>query len=695
MDKIADFSDFKPSNDIESEEFPYFVNVEDISIKEIKQLRNKLEQLNRELNEQTAIVEEQTGDDKKDAIKIYNQILKKIEQQVDRINLDLERVNEPYFGKIQISRHHTSKLPAGEMTAYIGKFAYFDKNSQKVLVTDWRAPIANVYYMNSGPTKGVEFKSPIGILSGDLNQKRQFDISIGRIHHIYDAKSGNVSADEFLLSQLNKKMGKKLSEIVATIQNQQNEIIRANINQPIIMQGVAGSGKTTIVLHRLAYLFYTFPKEIQPERSLIIVPNQLFLDYISDVLPSLGIRNVQANTYIFWAKRILGWGDKFNLSSLPNDLSVKLTKGSEQFIENLKKFFAEYESQLLKNLPFSESDAVAKRYNELKANHSEIYLKERLDLALEGTYLSQQVNRKLKNTSLQVSDATKQRIAQFLKEATDIREIYFKFINDARFNSAKVQKYTQKTFRRFEFKQEDLAPLVWLHFQLNGTGDSLNDYTVVDEAQDMNPFEIYTLFLASRKGNLLLAGDLAQAINPPFAIASWNDVQKIFSEKGLYFQLNRSYRSTIEIISYANAILKGYFPTDYTLPEAVLRHGEEVEEVLGFKGLTQLINSEFEKGVASVALICKDEAHCMETRTKLELNHIKLKKPIFDFSQSNYQTGIHLIPVNKAKGLEFDTVILVDKNRYNLEEALDARLFYVASTRALHRLYILKNDNQG
>lgn len=354
IDKVADFTNVVKDSQLLIEEYPHLEKIVDLSASNVNIKILQLQRLEKELEDQIAIIENETGDDKKDAVKIYNQILKKIYQVIDRANRELEIIDNPYFGKIVIDRKAHERFPAKQMTTYIGKFAVFNTETREVLVTDWRAPVANVYYTNSGPTKNISFNSPIGTLHGDLLQKRQFEVQAGRIKHIYDAKSGNVSADEFLLAQLNRRIGKKLSEIVATIQEQQNEIIRDSINQPVILQGVAGSGKTTIVLHRLAYLFFTYPEEVDTSKSLIVAPNRMFLEYISNVLPSLGIKGVESNTYIFWAKGILGFSKEKTLSNVQEDLDIKKYKGSYEFILSLKNFFSDFEKQVLELIPFQK-----------------------------------------------------------------------------------------------------------------------------------------------------------------------------------------------------------------------------------------------------------------------------------------------------------------------------------------------------
>lgn len=685
IDEIYDFTSVQSTNDVEKEENAYLKNVEQLNINYVRKLLDRLKNTEKEIEDQVALIEDQTGDDKSEAVKVYNQLIKRAFSIVDQINRELYIVDSPYFGKIVIDRNQTEKYPSAEITSYIGKFALFDPDSKKVLITDWRAPIANLYYTNSGPKKGIKFNTPVGEFTGDLKSKRQFDISGGRIKNLYDAKSGNVSADEFLLSHLSKRLGKKLTDIVATIQDEQNSIIRSDIDTPIILQGVAGSGKTTIMLHRLAYIFYTFPEKVHPDKSLIIAPNKVFLEYISNVLPSLGITGVESNTFIFWAKKILNIPDKQTVYTDSNTPHFRGIKGSIEYINSLEQFFNKYEEEILENLPFSEYDAVKRKYYELKARNKDIFVNERISLAIEYAYFASNIGRK------SVSDTTKEKIDNYIKNKLEIKNIYLEFLKSLEDNQ--LYASTLSTMKKRMFSQEDLPALVWLYFKLNGITTNLKEYVVIDEAQDMTPFEIYVLTQTAKNGNIFLAGDIAQSIIPPYSIQNWNPISKIISDISSgeikYFQLNKCYRTTIEVIEYSNKILKKYFPSDYVLPEAVLRHGDKVSEIK-IKDIASVINKQYDLGSSSVAILTKDENKANEVFNYLQKK--KLNRKVYLYNEEGYKTGTIVLPIQKAKGLEYDCVIINNFEDFDLNKSEDARLFYVASTRALHRLYIIRNE---
>lgn len=716
VDEINDFSKVIPQTNTEKEEYPHLELVTDINAFTSNKMIKRLKDLELELEEQVKAIQMETDlDARKDAVGIYNKILKSIEECIERINRELIKLDTPYFGKIVFE----TKLNGENriLPIYIGKFALMDQETFKPLISDWRAPIANIYYENSGPTNNLTYETPSGIKEGNLVQKRQFNISEARFKHIYDAKTGNIAADEFLLAQLNQRLGQKLQDIVATIQAQQNNIIREEIDKPVIIQGVAGSGKTTILLHRLAYLFYTYKEKIRPEKSLIIGPNKMFLDYIADVLPSLGVDSVETNTYMFWAKNILGWDNSYILHPSKEDLEIKEYKGSLEYIDILDSYFEEFESDLLENIPYSRKDVVRRRYYELKQTYPYITMDERLNLSLEYAFAQKQFRERRTGYITDTHDVDlqkKKEISKYFETSTLPIEIYRNMFKKG-YVKKDIAKYTlegvSRSGKQKTYRMEDLAPIVYLHLKIHGHKEHEKEYVMIDEAQDLSLVQILTLLQIAKKQNVTIAGDLAQSVIPPFYIKDWEQVIELFKKwelgKYSYHQLNRCYRTTLEIIEYANKIFRERFPKSYKLPEAVLRHGEDIrviEHREGIKDLSKketknlvdMMKKEFEKGSVTCALICKDKEHTKQTYEKLIEYEGYLERDIVDYTISDYKTGLLILTVEDAKGLEFDTVIILDVNKDTYPDTeLSTRLFYVAVTRALHRLVIIENKDKS
>ena len=714
ISQVENFSDVEYQNNLEKDEYPHLEKVTKINTESIKILLPRLEKLEQELEDQILIVEQETGDDAKDAKKIYNKILEEIQYTVNRINLDLIKVDSSYFGKIVFTPKEKHKQK--DLNLYIGKFAITDKDTHIPLVVDWRAPVANLYYQNSGPAQNVQFEAPLGVKRGDLKQKRQFEISRARIQNIYDAKTGNVAADEFLLSQLKHRLGKKLTDIVATIQAQQNEIIREEINKPIIIQGVAGSGKTTILLHRLAYLFFNYKEQIRPGASLIVAPNRVFLDYISDVLPNLGVSGVTTLTYLFWGKKVLDWSDKYTVSTEDEDLRFKEYKGSLEFLNFLDKYFKNYELNILENIPYSRADLIENRYYNLKRQFPNISMEERLNLSIDYVFAQKQFKNKKTGSfdnSLHTENKKRREILAYIHKKTDPYRIYQNIFKNKLLDKD-LCKYTLQGLRSHNahryFRMGDLAPIVHIQLKLKDIKEFEQDYIVVDECQDLSYIEIATLMRVAKNGNITLAGDLAQSIIPPFYIQDWENVIKLIKKSDCqnvsYYQLNRCYRTTVEIIEFANKVFKNRFPKHFKLPKAVLRHGEDTRKIQynkeikdleqkNLKDFTKLIKKEFNKGAVTCALICRDKQHANDVYEKIKPLEDEINRDVIPYSESDYKSGLLVLPVSYAKGLEFDSVIILDMSKEKYPDTeYSTRLLYVAVTRALHRLIIITNKNK-
>lgn len=728
LEEVRDLAQVKPENPVESEEIPHL----DRTLDQISDTALRQIILIDVLAEEIAYWEDQidvlTGDDKSDAVGELNKLLSKMGQLINRTNRYLEIIDAPYFGRILFDREAKEPFTKADIDVYLGKFAFFDDETKTPLITDWRAPIANLYYQNSGPTTGISFVSPLGTQEGDLKLKRQFEMSSGRFLAVYDSKSGNAAADQFLLKQLETRIGKKLKDIVATIQAQQNEVIREEVNKPVIIQGVAGSGKTTIILHRLAYLFFTYPETIRPENSLIIAPNTMFLDYISDVLPSLGVDGLQQNTYLNWAKQFLGWDNKYSFSHEEDDLEVKKLKGSQKYIDLMDIFFEDFEERIFDEMDDYANFEIQLRYEEMKRDYKDMKMSEMLDLSAKYAFAQRQFKRKYAGnygSELERQQERMKKISTYFEKRTRAYDLYKEvFDRPELFEKAgftaeetnKIINYSKKILknnRGMKFYQEDdLAGMVWLHLKIQGNKEEMKEYIVVDEAQDLSIFQMVTLGAIAKKGNITYAGDIAQSIIPPFYISDWNDVRNSLTkvhkyEDVSYHQLFRCYRTTSEIIEYANTIFKGNFPDSYTLPEAVLRHGDEVEEIQMAKPLyesdekiimelIQTINSEFNDDAGTVAIICRDPKHADQVYEKLQVHEKEFDRQLFSYTMDDYHSGVLVLPVSRAKGLEFDSVILadVDKEHYPVDD-LSVRLLYVAITRTLHKLRIMYSSQKS
>ncbi len=721
LDTILDFEENKQKkiSKLIKEELPYLKKSVKLIGEDCQANYQRVETIQKDLESIIFMIENTTGDDKAETIGDYNQHFDYAKKKINVINRLLKQIDQPYFGKIEFSRKSgktkkRDRIPSGKITTYIGKFAYFDPDTKTPLITDWRAPITNLYYGNSGPKKDISFETPVTEQKGDLTQKRQFEINEGRFTSIYESKSGNAAADSFLLSQLKNRTGKKLEDIVSTIQKEQNLIIREEINHPAIIQGVAGSGKTTIILHRIAYLNYTYKDELDSSNMLVIAPNKMFLDYISDVLPSLGVEQIEKGTYISFAQKVLDWNDKYIMSTSKDDLEVKKFKGSKQFIKIVQKYLDDFEKDILNKLPTENfKNEITERYYYLKKENPSLNMLERFELSIGYAFAQRKFRKQERANFLGGDDLNtekekelKQYAKKRLKPFSFYKKLFkFKYVFEE-FNinpdlAKKVKTYSLENLKKIKggiqkYKIEDLAPLLWIHYYMFGSDEVKKDYIIVDEAQDMSLFQIKSLSALAKKGNIILAGDIAQSIIPPFHLSSWDSVKDLMKEmhrkESSYHQLNRCYRTTIEIVNYANKLFADRLSSKYH-PKAVLRHGDPVKELKYTdlkNSLKKLVRKIKEEGSSTIGVLCKDYHRADEVFNTIK--DLKVDADILNYEENDYKNGILVLPISAAKGLEFDDVIIIDKDSYDLKKKLDVKLLYVAITRALHRLHILNSN---
>ncbi len=319
-----------------------------INKKEMELEKHKLEETEEWLNEQInlAVKKEEELEKKISMLKkssggTYSEELALVQQVYEFANKNLQKYSEaahkPYFARIDFRERRRDTE-----SYYIGKFSLNDSSEGEEKVIDWRAPIADLYY--SGQQGEVSYKAPLGFIEGELSLKRKFLIKDEKLENAFDEgindiilksssdeSEDNALVDEFLKINLEESIGSKLKDVVATIQKEQNEIIRASKNTAMIIQGSAGSGKTTVALHRLAYLMYKYSENLSTHEILVVAPNKLFLDYISDILPSLGVSGVKQSTFEDIACNILKYSGKvytkdIKFSSVMEDRSKEKVK---------------------------------------------------------------------------------------------------------------------------------------------------------------------------------------------------------------------------------------------------------------------------------------------------------------------------------------------------------------------------------
>lgn len=644
------------------------------------------------------------GDDFKE------QILESMRES-NRKNLRIG-VQEPYFGRLDFQEDGKEDV----MPIYIGKVGVSDIDTMKPIIIDWRAPVASMFYSFTGGEELAFYQSPDGLVEGDVYLKRNISIrkrELERVVDTYVKGNEDVShADDFLLYRLGENKDNKLKDIVSTIQSEQNDIIRAERNLPLLIQGVAGSGKTTIALHRLAFLIYEYREQLEAERMIVFAPNSLFLDYISSVLPELGVGNISQTTFSNWALRTLDDSVKlkqtdeklkeaFSINRDERKVMLGKLKGTLKFKSFIEERMVEFEKELVPTSDFDAWDKAVIPVEDIKkwmqVEYKHYPLKKRRERLLG------RMKRWIEIELKKYGETNEKKLLK--KEATKRVNSYMKFwpkmspllIYSSILKSKEILEVlpeelvreTEKNCRKKEVYVEDLPALIYIHHRITGIeiGQKFH-HVVIDEAQDFSPFQVYVLKEITLGNSFTILGDLSQAIYDYQGIEDWSAFKEVFQETG-YYELTRSYRSTKEIIEFANEIIKNAeIPVGLATP--VFRSGEEVKVIHTedqfteiVKTLKQLQNAD----VKTIAVIGRTDDECRDMYEKLTNKGLSVN--VIEADQSKYKGGISVVPVYLAKGLEFDAVLLIDVDEEHYKNTKhDAKLLYVGCTRSLHDLWI-------
>ena len=587
----------------------------------------------------------------------------------------------PYFGRIDfLEKKENSKV----MPIYIGIHTFYDPESRATLIHDWRAPVSSMFYDHELGEAG--YRSPSGEIKGEISLKRQYRIRGGKMEFMIE--SALTVHDDILQKELSSNADDKMKNIVATIQREQNRIIRNEDIRTLIIQGVAGSGKTSIALHRIAYLLYTFRDSISSKDILIISPNKVFSDYISNVLPELGEETVPETSMEQILSGVLEHKYKYQTyfglvnellekpsSSLINRIAYKASFG---FISELDKFILHIE-----NTYFKAADVKLTKYITIPAPFiEEQYLRfNRYPIRRRFDAMADYMLDMLKiQYAFTVTTAgrnlLKKEIRLMFAGNNDIQvyKDFFKWTNNP--GMFKMRK-------GHTLEYSDLAPLAYLHLALEGNGNQpfRVKHLLIDEMQDYSPiqYKVIQKLFPCRKTVL---GDAGQSVNP-YGSSTAETIQKSLTASEI-MKLCKSYRSTFEITDFAQKI----HPNAELEPVArhgekpqILQFGSAVEELSGIMGL---ISTYRKSGYKSLGIICKTEqqARKMADMLKSYANDIS-----FLSSQSSaFVQGIVITSAHMAKGLEFDEVIIPQTDERNYRSEIDKSMLYVAVTRAMHRL---------
>lgn len=610
----------------------------------------------------------------------------------------------PYFGRVTFNDLEFDQKD----TLYVGKFGVTPEGSYEPVIVDWRAPVASLFY--HGSLGEASYTSPDGPIKCDIEGRRQIIVKKGELKGVFD--SAIDVKDDILQMVLSNNSSDKLKDVIMTIQQEQDEIIRKERTSNIVVNGVAGSGKTTIALHRVAYLLYNYRKELE-DKVLILGPNGIFMEYISQVLPSLGEVGVKQETFASFALKEMD--SELYIMSFDKYLEKILSKDKE-FIEDAK-YKNSYEiikdlDNLVKEMDkdyfhvedvkyFSDLVISKEEIEEMFNKHYEYMPLFRRSEKIKRIILSKikdkrdakvwELNEEIRKEKEKLTPEEllieennlefrrKLRIREIVKEVMDSRAKLDSWIS----REDVLDIYDRFNGNKKEYTINDLAPILYLAIKLEGK-KATKDYrhVVIDEAQDYSPLQFKVVRELTGTKYFTVVGDVNQRLIKYSDLAPMMELEKIFDDVNPeIYNLNKSYRSTYEIMEYANK----YLDEDRIIP--IVRHGKPVEEI-EFHNNEELSESIIEslkefsnEGLESIAIITRDKEE-LEKVYNLISNKVHLVK--FDNEDVLYKGGNVIIPSYFAKGLEFDGVIIVD-NGSSKDENEDL-IKYIMSTRALHRL---------
>lgn len=702
--------------------------------KSIEEYKEDVIEIRRSMWDNTAHVLSGEFDETVEILQYINQ-MKQDEHKHQHTTMQIKRleklIESPYFARIDFVQEEFDETEH----IYIGMSSLIDNDTMDIIIYDWRAPISSMFYEYE--LGEASFKVNDRTIEGKIDLKRQYKIHRSKLVYMFD--SSIKIDDEILQEILSKNADDKMKNIVISIQKEQDKIIRDEDTRVLIVQGAAGSGKTSIALHRIAYLLYRHKDEGFNSKNVVIFsPNQIFNDYISDVLPELGEENVHQTTFFEYARSCIRQDIK--IESLHQQMDYMLSIKKENKSYQLRRESIAYKSSLeflhvleaylewlsqnhegFQDVAFNGNLVLSKE--ELQKLYSEDYkhfapinrltkindrityllkpltgprLKEIEKEIVEGEeeeFNPKQVSRaKLHNELRELRDKV---------EAMTVLDPYKSFIrlfeDKALFGRLakdnicpdvdRILDYTQGYLISNQLLYEDVAPFLYFKGMLEGNLYIADiRHVVIDEAQDYSYLQYQIIKKLFKYSSFTILGDVNQAINSYMHTADYKKASDIFSDFGSkVMTLSKSYRSTREIWELSEHIL----PSTSNM-QPINRRGEKPQIVQAQDAaamsscVVNKLQDYAEQGLKSIAVICKTAEQCerLHKKAKENIKHINLIT-----SENNRLTsGISILPSYLAKGLEFDGVILYDVSSENFDSEGHRKLFYTMCTRALHKL---------
>lgn len=633
------------------------------------------------------------------------------EEVENKIALLENLIKSPYFARIDFKFDDEDEFEK----IYIGRTSLVKDSSYDMFIYDWRSPIASVFYRFV--IGEAYYDAPSGRITGEVSLKRQYEIKNSELEYFFDAEVHIV--DEFLRKMLSQNTSTKMKAIVETIQKEQDIVIRDMENDLMMVQGVAGSGKTSIALHRAAYLMYQgLSEKLSADNILIISPNSLFEQYIGNVLPELGEENIVSLVLEEMMRKILKRGNiqsknqflerlitsrkyhKVIKSSIELKTSRQFIEMLDQFIEDLPHKWIELDDFYYEGKLVVTKEVLKKKLLVRKETPLGVKLRQLEDFILE-TIRGQKNKRLKKSEQIMIKEEmqkfTKLNVFELYRKLIWDKEYFYQLAGDKTLPDCMedIFVYTQENLNDQMLHYDDAAVLTYLKLKINGAHQYKNiKQVVIDEAQDYYAlhYEIFHLLFAGSKFTVL--GDMNQTLEKQEDLSLYEQIGKILKKKkSSLVIMDKSFRCTNEILNYSGKFIKQSLEI-----KSFNREGEEprVSESFEHKSFISLLVEEvqtcMDKGYKSIGLICKTERNVRFLYEKLK-GHMEIHQAK-DESATDFN-GVFIIPVYMSKGLEFDAVLICDADHKNYHSEEDKKLLYIACTRALHRLNLFSEGKSS
>lgn len=650
-------------------------------------------------------------------------------KQIEKYNRMLDN---PYFGRFDFIEEGSVE----NEKIYVGVHSLIDTDSYDMLVYDWRAPICKIYYQYE--LGEASYSSPKGQVGGRVTLKRQYKLLKGQLLHFFDC-SINIR-DEILQEVLSNYASPRMKSIVETIQREQDAIIRDTQNELLMVQGVAGSGKTSVALHRIAYLLYHGMNHyLTSQNILILSPNKIFSQYISSVLPELGEENIQQLTFDSLIDKMIG--DRIITEKKQKQLEAILSvdelerakfrkncvdfKESDKFFQILERFLQYYERQSigfqdiyydgkiietkegLKNIFLNNKIGrpIAKRLKRIEGillNKVHPLRKERIKKIEKLVQKMDGHELEIKSFSRLLSMKESNILMKKIRQFTDIDyfNVYCSLFKNMKLflkmsqgialpdNIEEIIEETKKRLDEGWVSYEDSSPILFLKLRIEGN-DNFSEIKqiVIDEGQDYSYMQYQIFKILFPKGSFTVLGDIHQTIGKTLGDSFYEEIVHIFNKKSwAKVFLDKSYRSSYEISRFSKQIL------DLDQTCVSFERMEEKPKIEAYESIEDMDRGVIDglkvllgKGYISIAIVCKTYKECEDVYKRLKSF---LKINLITSETDELESGIVIVSSYMAKGLEFDAVLVYNVSSENYTNEIDKKLLYIACTRALHRLIL-------